>query len=270
MARNLCPDAKRATLAVLAAIGVLSLPSPFVQLGAIAIGGVVGWAFLRAETTTDHVDLGVHVNRGVAITALCLFFAALIALPMLSSAFPSPTMSLVDSFFRSGSLVFGGGHVVLPLLQSEVVGQGWLTNDAFLAGYGAAQAVPGPLFTFAAYLGTVMTDAPNGVAGGLICLLAIFASSFLLVIGVMPFWDALRRNSAVRNALLGVNAVVVGLLLAALYDPVWTSAISSAADFSLAVAAFTLLVFWKTPPWLVVILTAIGGWAINAGPMLQS
>jgi chromate transporter len=173
-------------------------------------------------------------------------------------------MALIDSFFRSGSLVFGGGHVVLPLLQSEVVPSGWVSNDAFLAGYGAAQAVPGPLFTFAAYLGTVMTDAPNGIAGALICLLAIFASSFLLVIGALPFWDSLRRVGAVRNALLGVNAVVVGLLLAALYDPVWTSAILSAADFGLALAAFTLLVFWKVPAWLVVILTALGGWALWA------
>ncbi len=177
-------------------------------------------------------------------------------------------MALVDSFFRSGSLVFGGGHVVLPLLQSEVVPPGWVSNDAFLAGYGAAQAVPGPLFTFAAYLGTVMSDEPNGVAGGLICLLAIFASSFLLVIGAMPFWDALRRIGAVRNALLGVNAAVVGLLLAALYDPVWTSAILSPADFGLAIAAFTLLVFWKTPAWLVVVLTALGGWVLHAGLML--
>jgi chromate transporter len=176
-------------------------------------------------------------------------------------------MALVDSFYRSGSLVFGGGHVVLPLLQSEVVGPGWVSKDAFLAGYGAAQAVPGPLFTFAAYLGTVMTGAPNGIVGGLICLLAIFASSILPVIGAMPFWDALRRVGAVRNALLGVNAVVVGPVLAALYDPVWTSAILSAADFGLALAAFTLLVFWKTPPWLVVILTALGGWALHAGPM---
>jgi chromate transporter len=142
-----------------------------------------------------------------------------------------------------------------------------VSKDAFLAGYGAAQAVPGPLFTFAAYLGTVMTGAPNGIVGGLICLLAIFASSFLLVIGAMPFWDALRRVGAVRDALLGINAVVVGLLLAALYDPVWTSAILSAADFGLALAAFTLLVFWKIPPWLVVILTAFGGWALHAGPI---
>ena len=191
-----------------------------------------------------------------------------IGLPLLAAAYPSQTMALIDSFFRSGSLVFGGGHVVLPLLQSEVVPSGWVSNDAFLAGYGAAQAVPGPLFTFAAYLGTVMTDAPNGIAGALICLLAIFASSFLLVIGALPFWDSLRRVGAVRNALLGVNAVVVGLLLAALYDPVWTSAILSAADFGLALAAFTLLVFWKTPAWLVVVVTALGGWVLRAGPML--
>ena len=267
MARKLCPDAKRATLAALATIGVLAVPSPFAQAGAIVIGGLVGWAILRADAPTDHVDLGVRVSRGVAISALALFCTGLIVLPLLASALPSQSIALVDSFYRSGSLVFGGGHVVLPLLQSEVVGPGWISKDAFLAGYGAAQAVPGPLFTFAAYLGTVMTGAPNGIVGGMICLLAIFASSFLLVIGAMPFWDALRRIGAVRNALLGVNAVVVGLLLAALYDPVWTSAILSAADFGLALAAFTLLVFWKTPPWLVVILTALGGWALYAGPI---
>ena len=268
MARNLCPDAKRATLAVLASIAVLAVPSPFVQVGVIVVGGLIGWAILRTDGPKDHVGLGIRVNRGFAIAALIVFFAALFGLPVLAAAFPSQTMALVDSFFRSGSLVFGGGHVVLPLLQSEVVPPGWVSNDAFLAGYGAAQAVPGPLFTFAAYLGTVMTDEPNGIAGGLICLLAIFASSFLLVIGALPFWDGLRRVGAIQNALLGVNAVVVGLLLAALYDPVWTSAILSASDFGLALAAFTLLVFWKTPPWLVVILTALGGWALNAGLML--
>jgi len=264
MARSLCPDAKRATLAVLATIAVLAVPSPFVQVGVIAVGGLIGWALLRVDGPTDHVGLGVEVNRGIAIAALTLFFAALIGLPVLAAAFPSQTMALVDSFFRSGSLVFGGGHVVLPLLQSEVVPPGWVSNDAFLAGYGAAQAVPGPLFTFAAYLGTVMTGEPNGVAGGIICLLAIFASSFLLVIGALPFWDSLRRVGAVQNALLGVNAVVVGLLLAALYNPVWTSAILSAADFGLALVAFTLLVFWKIPAWLVVILTALGGWALQS------
>jgi len=251
-------------MAVAAAIGVLAIPSPFAQIGAIVIGGLIGWTALRADAVSDHVDLGIKISRGVAIAALVLFFAGLIALPILAATYPSQTMALVDSFYRSGSLVFGGGHVVLPLLQSEVVPPGWVSKDAFLAGYGAAQAVPGPLFTFAAYLGTVMTGAPNGVVGGLICLLAIFASSFLLVVGAMPFWDALRRIEAVRNALMGVNAVVVGLLLAALYDPVWTSAILTAADFGLGMAAFTLLVFWKTPPWLVVILTALGGWALHA------
>jgi chromate transporter len=267
MAKSLCPDAKRATLAVAAAIGVLAIPSPFAQMGAILIGGLYGWVALRADIVTDHVDLGVRISKVVAITALFLFFTGLIGLPVLASLYPSQTMALVDSFYRSGSLVFGGGHVVLPLIQSEVVPPGWVSKDAFLAGYGATQAVPGPLFTFAAYLGTVMAGAPNGIVGGMVCLLAIFASSFLLVIGAIPFWDALRRVTAIRNALMGVNAAVVGLLLAALYDPVWNSAILSAADFGLAMAAFTLLVFWKTPPWLVVILTAFGGWALHAWPV---
>jgi chromate transporter len=264
MARSLCPDAQRATLAVLATIAVLAVSSPFVQVGVILVGGLVGWAFLRVDAPVDHVDMGIRVKRRIAIAALTLFFIALIGLPLLAAAFPSQTLALIDSFYRSGSLVFGGGHVVLPLLQSEVVPPGWVSNDAFLAGYGAAQAVPGPLFTFAAYLGTVMNSEPNGISGGLICLLAVFASSFLLVIGALPFWDSLRRVGAVQNALLGVNAAVVGLLLAALYDPVWTSAILSPADFALALVAFTLLVFWKTPAWLVVILTAIGGWALYA------
>ncbi|MFP6806715.1 MAG: chromate efflux transporter [Pseudomonadales bacterium] len=268
MAKNLCPDAKRATLAVLATITVLAVPSPFVQIAVIVMGGLVGWWLLRADELADHVDLGIRVNRYVAIAFIVLFFACLIGLPLLVSIFPSHTLAVVDSFYRSGSLVFGGGHVVMPLLQSEVVTTGWVSKDVFLAGYGAAQAVPGPLFTFAAYLGTVMHSPPNGVAGGLICLLAIFISSFFLVIGVMPFWDALRRMDAVRNALLGVNATVVGLLLAALYDPVWTSAIFTAADFGLALAAFTLLVFWKVAPWLVVLLTAFGGWILNVGLVL--
>jgi len=157
---------------------------------------------------------------------------------------------------------------VLPLLQAEVVPPGWVSNDAFLAGYGAAQAVPGPLFTFAAYLGTVLEPAPNGVAGGLICLVAIFVPSFLLVVGALPFWDALRRARAMQTALLGINAAVVGLLLAALYNPVWTNAILTASDFGLAITAFTLLVFWKMPPWLVVILTALGGWLLAVLPAM--
>lgn len=262
MARTLCPDAQRVTLAVIAAIGVLAYPVSLVQVGVIVLGGFAGFIFLRAEPRADQVTLGIDVSRGFAVLALLLFFAALIGLPMLNAASSGHTFALVDSFYRSGSLVFGGGHVVLPLLQSEVVPPGWISNDAFLAGYGAAQAVPGPLFTFAAYLGTVMDPQPNGLTGAVICLVAIFLPSFLLVIGILPFWDVLRRFKVMQNALLGINAAVVGLLLAAFYNPVWTSGILSSADFGLAMAAFTLLVFWQVPPWLVVILTATGGWGI--------
>ena len=168
-------------------------------------------------------------------------------------------MRLVDAFYRAGSLVFGGGHVVLPLLQAQVVPPGWVSNDVFLAGYGAAQAVPGPLFTFSAYLGAVMGPQPNGLAGALLCLLAIFLPSFFLVIGTLPFWEALRGKPAAEAALKGVNAAVVGILLAAFYNPVFTAAITKPADFALAVADFLLLFMWKTPPWLVVLLSAAGG-----------
>jgi chromate transporter len=265
MARGLCPDAPRATLAVLAAIGVLAWPTALGQIGVIIAGGLAGLAFLRAETDAHHVALGIGVSRKLAVAALALFFVLLAGLPALAAAHPSHALALVDAFYRAGSLVFGGGHVVLPLLQSEVVPPGWVTNDAFLAGYGAAQAVPGPLFTFAAYLGTVMGPAPNGWLGGAICLVAIFAPSFLLVVGALPFWDALRRYTHVQSALRGINAAVVGLLLAALYDPVWTSAIRGGADFGLALAAFALLMFWKAPPWLVVLAAALGGWALAPG-----
>ena len=263
MARTLCPDAARVTLAVLAATAVLAIPTPLVQVIVIVAGGIAGVVFLSPKIDTHHVSLGIEVARGIAISSLVLFVALLVGLPLLATAHPSQTLSLIDSFYRSGSLVFGGGHVVLPLLQSEVVPPGWVSNDAFLAGYGAAQAVPGPLFSFAAYLGTVAAPAPNGWIGAVVCLLAIFAPSFLLVIGVLPFWDALRHFRLVQRALLGVNAAVVGLLLAALYHPVWTNGILSAGDFALALAAFTLLAFWKVPPWLVVILSALGGWAVQ-------
>jgi chromate transporter len=181
---------------------------------------------------------------------------------LLAAASPSHVVALFSSFYRSGALVFGGGHVVLPLLQQAVVPPGWVSNDAFLAGYGAAQAVPGPLFSFAAYLGTVMGPQPNGWVGGLICLVAIYLPSFLLLIGLLPFWDTLRARSGVRSALTGVNAAVVGLLLAALYTPVWTSAIFGPADFALGIVAFLLLVLWRVPPWLVVILGAVGATAM--------
>jgi chromate transporter len=264
MARTLTPDAPRMTVATLAAILVMIWPTPLGFIGAIVAGGIIGLLLLKANVDEQHVAIGAHVSRMAAITALALFFGLLLALPALRAAFPSSqTLALLDSFYRAGSLVFGGGNVVLPLLQAEVGPPGWVSNEAFFAGYGAAQAVPGPLFTFAAYLGTVSAVPPNGWAGALICLVGIFASSFLLVIGPLPFWDALRRYRPMRSALVGVNAAVVGLLIAFLYDPVWTNAIRSAADFGLALAAFVLLAFWKFPPWLVVLLTAAGGAAIR-------
>jgi len=239
-------------------------PPSIGQVGAIAIGAVAGCAFLGAKVDDVHVDMGISLGRTAGAISLVLFFALLAGLPLLAALHPGQALALFDSFFRSGSLVFGGGHVVLPLLQSEVVPPGWVSNDAFLAGYGAAQAVPGPLFTFAAYLGAIMGPEPNGWLGALLCIAAIFLPAFLLTIGVLPFWDDLRRFKAVRSALVGVNAAVVGLLLAALYNPVWTSAIKSSADFGLGLAAFALLMFWKTPPWLVVLLAALAGWGLAA------
>ena len=259
MARSLCPDAPRASVAIGATLVVLAWPTPLAQVGVILAGGLAGLMLAQSSAEGEHVALGAGVGRGWAVAALVAFFALLVGLPAIASLVPGQTLALVDSFYRSGSLVFGGGHVVLPLLQSEVVPPGWVGNDAFMAGYGAAQAVPGPLFTFAAYLGAVMEPKPNGWAGAVVCLLAVFAPSFLLVVGALPFWDRLRRVGPVRRALVGVNAAVVGLLLAAFYNPVWTSAIFTPADFGLALAAFGLLELWKAPPWLVVMLCAAGG-----------
>jgi chromate transporter len=198
----------------------------------------------------------------MGIVALVLFFAILAGLPFARQFESNQTLAIFDSFFRSGSLVFGGGHVVLPLLQSEVVGPGWMTNAEFVAGYGATQAVPGPLFTFSAYMGAVISPGPGGIVGGGLALIAIFLPSFLLITGVLPFWGLLRRKEVFRSALNGVNAAVVGLLLAALYNPVWTSAVETPEDFALTVSALGLLMFWKTPPWMVVALAAGGGAAI--------
>lgn len=264
MARNLCPDKERASMAVGAALLALAVPSAAGQIGAIALGGLIGWRLLPTATAPSTRALAMGIGRPLAIGALVLFFALLFGLPIITAASGNHTVALVNSFYRSGSLVFGGGHVVLPLLQKAVVPPGWVGNDAFLAGYGAAQAVPGPLFTFAAYLGTIMGPAPNGWVGGLICLGAIYLPSFLLLIGVLPFWDALRRRAAVQSALKGINAAVVGLLLAALYTPVWTSAIFAPADFALGLVAFVLLAFWRVPPWIVVVLGAFGATAIAA------
>ena len=262
MARTLTPDAPRITLAVASAMLVLAIPSPVMQVLVIAGGALVGLARHDGEDVGEASGIAIPVSTRAAVVSLAIFALLLIGLPVAATVWPSQSLALVDSFYRAGSLVFGGGHVVLPLLQAEVVPPGWVGNEAFMAGYGAAQAVPGPLFTFAAYLGAVMESAPTGWAGALLCLLAIFVPSFLLVIGVLPFWSRLRRVGAVRRALAGINAAVVGLLLAALYDPVWTSAVRSAADFALALGAFTLLVFWRTPPWLVVALSALAAVAL--------
>ena len=258
MARNLCPDRPRATIAVGAAILALAVPSSAGQIGAIAAGGLIGWALLRnGPAPAEFAPLAIRLPRALSVAAGVAFVALLIGLPVLAAAAHSPALALFAAFYRSGALVFGGGHVVLPLLQAAVVPPGWVGNDAFLAGYGAAQAVPGPLFTFAAYLGTVMGQAPNGWLGGLLCLAAIFLPSFLLLIAALPFWDGLRHRQAVRSALRGINAAVVGVLLAALYHPVWTSAILAPADFAIAIAGFLLLALWAAPPWLVVMLGAL-------------
>ena len=219
---------------------------------------------LKAAPQGEHAALPLAVSRATGALMLAIFFVLLIALPLVASATGLQAVKLFDAFYRAGSLVFGGGHVVLPLLQASVVPPGWISNDGFLAGYGAAQAMPGPLFTFAAYLGAAMGPQPNGWIGGLICLVAIFLPSFFLVIGALPFWEQLRQRRTAQCALLGVNAAVVGLLLAALYQPVWTSAIDGAGDFALACAAFLLLFMWRTPPWLVVVLCALAGGALGA------
>ena len=267
MARTLCPDRLRATFAVAALALVLALSQAgagaYAQVAAIVAGGIAGWRFLPAAVSAGGEALRLHVSRATAIAALVLFFALLFGLPLLAAAVQDPSLWLFDRFYRAGSLVFGGGHVVLPLLQAEVVDPGWVDPDVFVAGYGAAQAIPGPLFTFAAYLGAAAGFGPGGWVGGALCLAAIFLPSVLLVIGALPFWEALRRRPAVQSALAGVNAAVVGLLLAALYDPVWTSAIHGPMDFALAAAAFLLLVAWQVPPWAVVVLCALGGAALS-------
>src|SRR5262245_2157847 len=254
MARVLCPDPPRAALALGAAAFMLLVPGALGQLAVMAAGGLVGFALLNPGKRLGDA-LSFRVARSSSIMALVVFFALLALLPAAAVVTGNHVIALVDSFYRAGALVFGGGHVVLPLLQGAVVPQGWVSNDDFLAGYGAAQAVPGPLFTFSAYLGTVMALPPNGWLGGLICLVAIFLPSFLLVIGALPLWNELREATWAQSALSGVNAAVVGLLLAALYDPVWTSAIFTSADVALAFAAFVALLT-RTPPILVVLATA--------------
>jgi chromate transporter len=259
MATSLAPDRERASLAIAAAILVLAVPGAAGQIAAIVAGGVIGRLFLGGAPIDVRDTLRVAHGRRVAAALLLAFAALLILLPILHQLTPSHAVAMVNAFYRAGSLVFGGGHVVLPLLPAAVVPSGWIDQSTFLAGYGAAQALPGPLFTFAAFLGTASRASPSGWAGGVLALVSIFLPSFLLIGGALPFWDRLRRMAAVQAALRGVNAAVVGLLLAALYTPVWTSAIRSPGDFGLGLAAFLLLAIWRLPPWLVVILGAAGG-----------
>jgi chromate transporter len=262
MAIKLCPDRERLTLAIVAACVVLSSPVSWLPVVIIGVGALFGWIFLREEAAS-----GAPVERSLrsgwfAWSNIALYFIFLAGLPLLTALFRQHWLELADAFYRSGALVFGGGHVVLPLLQSETVARAWLDQNAFMAGYGAAQAMPGPLFTFSAYLGTMIG---NGWLAGLWCLFWIFLPSFLLMLGALPVWSDLRRNASVQAALRGANAAVVGILLAALYNPVWTVAVDSSVAFAIALAAFGLLQFWKWPPWLLVLLSGMAGFLFLGG-----
>ena len=263
MAKTLCPDRPRAILAVSAALLTLALPSTMGQVTTIAMAGVFGWWRLSITQAASSQAHSYPVSRKLGMAALLLFVALLIGLPLWAVTTGSSTAVLLDGVYRAGALVFGGGHVVLPLLEATVVADGFVSNADFLAGYGAAQAVPGPLFTFAAYLGTVADGALAGWTGGLVLLGIIFLPALLVLIAALPFWDALRHRPGIQSLMAGINAGVVGILLSALYDPVWTSAIHSKADFGLALAAFALLVYGRMPPALVVILTGTAGWILS-------
>lgn len=257
MAQKLTPDRNRATIAIATAAIALLWPSSWTQVILIIVSGFIGWFLYRGQPVSQAHKINVPISKMVAISCLVLFFGLLILLPMLRPY--SYFISLFDSFYRSGALVFGGGHVVLPLLESEFVQNGMMTKEQFLAGYGLTQAVPGPLFTFASYIGAAL----NGTAGAVVATIAIFLPAFLLVVGVLPFWDSVRRVSYIQGALLGVNAAVVGILLAAFYDPIWTSTIMNSVDFVFASLLFCLLAFWKTPPWIIVIIGAFGGYVLS-------
>ncbi|MFJ5751320.1 chromate transporter [Peribacillus frigoritolerans] len=255
MSKNLTPDIKRKTIALIALVGTLIWQTAYVQVGIIILAAFIGFLIYKQHDESYESKIHFPISRGVGFVSLVLFFGLLFLLPILREVTSSNWIALFDSFYRSGSLVFGGGHVVLPLLEREFVPTGWLDKEAFLAGYGAAQAVLGPLFTFAAYIGAVI----NGWQGGLLATIAIFLPAFLLILGTLPFWDTLRRNPKVKGALMGVNAAVVGILIAAFYNPIWTSSISAPIDFAFAAILFSMLVYWKLPAWFIVITGATGG-----------
>lgn len=259
MGKKLIPDRNTATIAIICASITLLWQTAFNQILLIAIAGIIGMMLHRKASISEAADLTIPISRGFAVFCLASFFGLLIFLPFVQQFADSEGLSLFDSFYRSGSLVFGGGHVVLPLLEREVVPTGLISESDFLAGYGAVQAVPGPLFTFAGYLGTMI----SGVKGALIATAAIFLPAFLLIVGALPFWNSLRKSSKAQGALIGINAAVVGILLAALYNPLWTTAILAPVDFVLASILFLMLVFWKAPPWVIVIAGAVGGTLIS-------
>lgn len=256
MARNLCPDRVRASIATVALIVMLIAPWSLIQLVTIVLGGIAGWIFCRGEADTNVDSVTMPVTRKLGIACLAVFFV-LLGLAFLPER--GGPVALFNAFYRSGALVFGGGHVVLPLLRDAVVAPGWVSDNTFLAGYGAAQAVPGPLFTFSAYLGAVADKPPGGVAGAAIALAGIFIPGILCLMGTLPFWHELRSRHGAQAAMRGTNAAVVGLLGAALYNPVWTSAVGSPTDFAIAATGFVLLVVWRAPPLLVVVLAALAG-----------
>jgi chromate transporter len=266
MARALCPDRERATMATIAALIVLLGASSVAQIGAILFGAVAGLWFCEAAPAPSAAHIAMPVSRRAGLAALAAFFV-LLGLFVLPAHFPRQGIDLFAAFYRSGALVFGGGHVVLPLLREAFVAPGWVGDDAFLAGYGAAQAVPGPLFTFAAYLGFVVRPEPNGLAGAALGLVGIFLPGILILVGTLPFWDAFRVRPRAQAAMRGVNAAVVGLLGAALYNPVWVTSVRTPADFAVALVGFVLLVVWRAPPLLVVAVGAIGGIALAWGSL---
>jgi chromate transporter len=263
MARTLCPDRERASIAAAGALIILFSSSPVAQIAAIALGGLAGPWLCRTDAAVPSGHVDVPVSRGAGIAFLTCFFALLAGLPLLRSLTGSSGLALLDAFYRSGALVFGGGHVVLPLLREAFVAPGWVSDDAFLAGYGAAQAVPGPLFTFAAYLGTVVAPAPHGLPGAALGLAGIFLPGMLIFLGTLPFWDSFRKRPGAQAVMRGVNAAVVGLLGAALYNPVWTSSVHSPRDFGIALVGFVLLVAWRAPPLVVVLFSAVAGMLVG-------
>jgi len=265
MARTLAPDPTRASLAVAAAIAALVLPGSTGQVGALAVGLLAGMVLCRGDEEARVETVRSPVGRRVGAVCLTVFAMLLAGLPVLAAATRSETVALIDVFYRAGALVFGGGHVVLPLLQAGLVEPGFVDDDVFLTGYGLAQAVPGPLFTFATYLGAVADLGPGGALGAVLATLAIFAPGFLLLVGVLPFWDALRGRRLVGAAVRGANAAVVGVLVAALYDPVSTAAITGVGSFCLALVCFVLLIVWRVPAWAVVAVGAVGGLVLSAG-----